>query len=77
MARRIAGGPWLTILPRNLLRHSSSAKFQRLVDTLVEDSAGAIAALALSRRCLRGPVRACLDALRQAAPGMPGVAPIG
>ncbi|WP_198371973.1 LysR family transcriptional regulator [Roseomonas rosulenta] len=73
----IAGGPWLSVLPRNLLHHPTSAGFLRALDATVEDPAGAIAALTLRRRYMPGPVRAFLDVLRQTAPRMPGVAPMG
>lgn len=73
----IAGGPWLSILPRNMLHHPTSAGFLRALDITVEDPAGAIAALTLRRRYMPGPVRAFLDVLRESAPRMEGVAPIG
>jgi DNA-binding transcriptional LysR family regulator len=72
----IAGGPWLSILPRNLLHHPTSTGFLRALDIAVEDPAGAIAALTLKRRYRPGPVRAFLAALREVAPRMPGVGPM-
>jgi len=72
----IAGGPWLSILPRNLLHHPTSTGFLRALDITVEDPAGAIAALTLRRRYMPGPVRAFLEVLRASAPRMPGVSPI-
>ncbi|CAH0287318.1 LysR family transcriptional regulator [Roseomonas sp. CECT 9278] len=69
----IAGGPWLSILPRNMLHHPTSTGFLRALDITVEDPAGAIAALTLRRRYMPGPVRAFLDVLRESAPHMPGV----
>jgi DNA-binding transcriptional LysR family regulator len=64
----IAGGPWLSILPRNLLHHPTSAGFLRALDITVEDPAGAIAALTLKRRYMPGPVRAFLACLLYTSP---------
>ncbi|HWT10966.1 MAG TPA: LysR family transcriptional regulator [Roseomonas sp.] len=72
----IADGPFLSILPRNMLHQRTNAPWLRALDLTVEDPAGAIAALTLKHRWMAGPVRAFLAALRETAPRMAGVDPI-
>lgn len=69
----IAGGRYLSMLPRTSLHHATNAPWLRALPLTVEESGEPIAALTLRGRFMPGPVRIFLDALRQIAPRMPGV----
>lgn len=71
----IAGGRYLSMLPRTMLHHPTNTPWLRALDITAEDSAGAIAALTLKRRWMPGPVRLFLQAVRETGPGTPGVDP--
>ena len=71
----IAGGRYLSMLPRTMLHHPTNTPWLRALDVTAEDSAGAIAALTLKRRWMPGPVRLFLQAVRETGPSTPGVDP--
>ena len=72
----IAGGRYLSMLPRTMLHHPTNASWLRALDVTVEDSEGAIAALTLKRRWMPGPVGLFLEAVKAVGPATPGVDPI-
>lgn len=72
----IAGGRFLSVLPRTMLHQPANSAWLRALGLALPESAGAIAALTLRGRWTPGPVRLFLDALREVAPRMPGVDPM-
>ncbi|MDU7520738.1 MAG: LysR family transcriptional regulator [Roseomonas mucosa] len=72
----IAGGRYLSMLPRTMLYHPTNASWLRALDVTVEDSEGAIAALTLKRRWMPGPVGLFLEAVKTVGPSTPGVDPV-
>ncbi len=72
----IAGGRYLSMLPRTMLHHPTNAPWLRALDVTVEDSEGAIAALTLKRRWMPGPVGLFLEAVKAVGPATPGVDPV-
>lgn len=72
----VAGGRYLSMLPRTILHHPTNAPWLRALDIATHDSAGAIAALTLKRRWMPGPVALFLDALGEVGPRTQGADPI-
>lgn len=72
----IAGGRYLSMLPRTMLHQPTNAPWLRALDVTVEDSEGAIAALTLKRRWMPGPVGLFLEAVKAVGPATPGVDPV-
>lgn len=72
----IAGGHYISMLPRTMLHHSINAPWLRALDITVEDSEGAIAALTLKGRWTPGPVGLFLRAVKDVGPRTAGVDPI-